>query len=552
MRRESRASFADCRLLVQFDGVDLAERGSAALAAEARRAGADGVELERCLFYPDGERRKRELDRLADEIRFFEDAGFPVSVWTSSLGYGPMRDPDFLRRFPRFTPMRSFDGAEAGVCSTDEAHREAIAENVRDFIRAGAKVILFDDDLVQACRPGVCCVCDEHLRRMAARLGAPSVTPGDVRDAYAGAPNPLRSAALDAMGESLMDFCREMRRAADEVDPSAILAVCLSVSHFDLDGVDVPALVRLLAGPGCARPFVRLSGAPYWLSQPRNARNWGQGLGGIVEFLRWQIALLRAEGIAVLDENDPCPRDPAIVPPALCEAYDRAMVAEGGIVRNKYILRHNGKTGKGIEPAYLEAHLAGRSEAERLAKLFEGAAPVGFEVFAPPLFVRDAVLPQPCADMREILRLSSQPLAGILLAANGAPTRYDRDSGAPLAVFGPAAATLPLDWLPRGVLVDRDGAAILRARGVDTGDASPVQRIGAWRLCRNGRGEPFAIADKGWREFDCREATPDPVPLREIWRFFTGDEIPVCQDGPERGNIIAKRRPDGSIAVFKL
>ena len=36
-------SFADSRLSVQFDRIDLAERGCAALAAEARRAGADAV-----------------------------------------------------------------------------------------------------------------------------------------------------------------------------------------------------------------------------------------------------------------------------------------------------------------------------------------------------------------------------------------------------------------------------------------------------------------------------------------------------------------------------
>jgi hypothetical protein len=541
-------TLADCRLTVQFDNVDLAECGCEALLEKARLAGADGIELERCIFYPDGEKRARELERLASEIRFFEEAGYPVAIWTTSLGYGPMDDPDFLRRFPNFRPLRNFIGGEAAVCSTDEANREAIAQNVRDFIRAGAKTILFDDDLVQACRPGVVCVCDEHLRRIAARLGVASVTPEEVRAAYTGAPNPLRSACLDAMGESLMDFCRAMRAAADEVDPSVTLATCLSVSQFDLDGVDVPEMVRVLAGKG-NRLFVRLSGATYWPRHPGNARNWGQGLGGVVEFLRWQAALLRAEGIVPMDENDPYPRDPDIVPAEMCEAYDNAMIAEGDIVRNKYILRHNNKTNKGIDSAYLDAHLAGRDEAERLSALFKDAEPIGFEIFAPAHFVRDAVLPDPVADKREYLRLCTQPLAGILLAANGAPTRYDRDTGAPLAAFGPAAATLPEAWLSRGVVLDRDGAAILRGRGIDMDAADGIRRIGAWSLYRNAKGQAFAVADKGWQELDCREASPDPVPVRDIWRFFTGEEIPVYA---EHGNIIAKRRPDGTFAVLKV
>ena len=517
--------FADSHLSVQFDRVDLAERGCAALADAARRVGADSIQIERCDFYLDGEARAQALKTLADEIRFFEDEGFPVAVWITSLGYGPMTDPDFLRRFPNYQPLVSPEGATAAVCSTDAAWRDAVADNVRDFIRAGAKTILFDDDLVQACRPGVVCACGEHRRRIAARLGVESVTPEQMRDAYAGPPNPLRTACLDAMGESLMDFCRAMRAAADEIDPSVTLATCLSVSQFDLDGVDVPEMVRLLAGEGTPRPFVRMSGATYWPCHPGNVRNWGQGLGGVIEFLRWQAALLRAEGIVPMDENDPYPRDSGIVPAELCEAYDRAMIAEGGIIRNKYILRHNWKTGKGIDSAYLAAHLGGRDEAERIAERADVTSPKAFEIFAPPHFVCDATLPEPCADRRELLRLCTQPLAGILLAANGALTRYDRDSGAPLAAFGPAAATLPAQWLRRGVVLDRDGANLLRGRGVDMDAEGGIRSIGEWSLFRNAEAGQFAVCDKGWMELDCREATHDSVPFREIWRFFTGADI---------------------------
>ena len=547
------ASFADSRLSVQFDWRDVEELGCAALADLAHRAGADSVQIERCDFYLDGEARAKALAALANAIRSFEEAGFPVAIWTSSLGYGPMTNPDFLRRFPNYQPLVAPEGAKAAVCATDVAWREAVAENVRDFIRAGAKTIIFDDDLVQACRPGVCCVCDEHRRRIAARLGVASVTAEQIRDAYAGSPNPLRSASLDALGESLMDFCRAMRAAADEVDPSATLATCLSISHFDLDGVDVPEMVRLLAGKNTPRPFARMSGATYWLRARGNARNWGQGLVGVVEFLRWQAALLREAGIVPMDENDPCPRDSSVVPAELVEAYDRAMIAEGGIVRDKYILRHNVKTGKGIDPAYLAAHLAGRDEAERIGGLFRDSTPVGFEIFAPPHLVRDADLPERYAGMGELLRLFAQPLAGILLTANGAPTRYDRDSGAPLAAFGPAAARLPEEWLARGVVLDRDDARILRARGIDTGgnDAAAVHRIDAWSLYRNAKGQAFAVCDKGWQELDCGETAPEPVPVRDIWRFFTGGEIPAFRDGAKRGGIIAKRRPDGTLAILE-
>lgn len=152
----SSPDFASRSLMVQFDSVDRAELGCAELKRRARLAGAEAVQLELCSFYIDGDLRAKALETLSGEIKFFEKAGFPVALWISSLGYGGMTDPDFLRRFPGYRPLRSFDGRTAAVCSTDVRWREAVAGNVRDFIKAGAKTILFDDDLVQACRPDVC------------------------------------------------------------------------------------------------------------------------------------------------------------------------------------------------------------------------------------------------------------------------------------------------------------------------------------------------------------------------------------------------------------
>ena len=262
--------------------------------------------------------------------------------------------------------------------------------------------------------------------------------------------------------------------------------------------------------------------------------------------------MLRAEGIVPMDENDPYPRDVGIVPPGMCEAYDRVVIADGGIIRNKYIVRHNAKTGTGIAPEYLAAHLAGQADAERIAALFKDATPVGFEIFAPPHLVRDATLPSPYPGKNTLLKFYAQPYAGILLAANGAPTRYDRDSGAPLAAFGPAAATLPGEWMKRGVLIDRDGARILSERGIDTGiDAKKgASKIGVWSLYTNASGEKFAVSDKGWYDLDGSEASPTPVPVREIWRFFTGEELPVHVTRAHGVHLLAKRRPDGSLAIL--
>ena len=40
------------------------------------------------------------------------------------------------------------------------------------------------------------------------------------------------------------------------------------------------------------------------------------------------------------------------------------------------------------------------------------------------------------------------------------------------------------------------------------------------------------------------------VPVREIWRFFTGQEIPIRLTGARGVHLLAKRRPDGALAVL--
>ena len=65
--------------------------------------------------------------------------------------------------------------------------------------------------------------------------------------------------------------------------------------------------------------------------------------------------------------------------------------------------------------------------------------------------------------------------------------------------------------------------------GIDTGaEASGnANRVDAWTLRRSAGGGKFAVCDKGWAEIDCGEATHDVVPIRDIWRFFTGEEFPA-------------------------
>ncbi len=546
--------FTDTKLQVQLASGLLNDSTRAQYLEAVRQTEADGLQLIACEFFVDGEQRQTALRNLAESIRFFEAAGYPVAVWTSTLGYGAERNADFRRRFPRARKLRGFDGTEAATCTTDAAVAAAIQENLRDFVRAGAKTILLDDDFIQCCRPGqCCCVCDEHLRRYAAKLGRDRLTAAEVAAAYAGPSNAVRSAVLAVLGETLTNYAAGLRAAVDELDPTVNIGLCSSFTLFDLEGVDAEALVKRLAGRG-RRPLMRVSGATYWPTGWVAPRYSGQNLVGVLEFVRRQVADFGRRGMAILDENDTCPRDPEWVPSGMAELYDKAMIVEGGVIRNKYILRQNRMDpARQIAPEYLEGHLQNLAHDRELAASFRGAEPVGFRVFmADGLFAQTEV-PEPFPGEDWLKTRYSQPMAGIFLANAGFATQY-RNDREPWAVFGPSALALPETALAVGVLLDREAAEVLERRGIDVGlKAKSPKALGGWWCYTNDHGQRFAVYPKAWSNLDFRREAPQWLDVAAAWRFLTGGRAePVRVRGAKGIYPLVKRRADGTLVALVM
>jgi hypothetical protein len=86
------------------------------------------------------------------------------------------------------------------------------------------------------------------------------------------------------MGDSLRDFARKMRESADKVDPSIRMGFCSGYTSWDLEGADAIELTKIFAGDN--KPFLRYTGAPYWVPQVRFK---GQSLQTIVERIVQEI-----------------------------------------------------------------------------------------------------------------------------------------------------------------------------------------------------------------------------------------------------------------------
>lgn len=418
------ASVYDAGLYTQVPMEHLSDANRATYIADAKAAGVDAVWLSMTDFFVRGAKRQAELDRLASEIRNFENAGFSVGVWINGFGYGNERP--FFKDSMKITTLEG--KAKGGaVCPLDPLLRQALRDNVRGVAQAGAKFILMDDDYVQSARSLVGCSCPLHLARVAAKCGREKVTAEEVKRAFTGGPNALRTAYLDVGGEVAIELAHELRREVDAVDPSIGMGLCASYTHWDVEGCDLLELVGAFAGSG--RKVLRISGAPYW----RNAKIPGTGLADIIEFVRMQSAWTRGLDMTVFDENDPYPRKAALVPAWLCELYDKAVIADGHLARHKYMLCY-GPDRK--EPAYLEAHIANMPDDAKLRRIFAGTEPYGVKVACPQHRLRTATLPTPFAGESQITALYSQPAAAFELRRKGIPTRFDGPdkSDEPLAV----------------------------------------------------------------------------------------------------------------------
>lgn len=531
--------------------------------ADLRAAGTEWVLLSLCEFFESGEERKKILSDLSFALERLRGQGYRVALWTNSLGWGGERSKAFYARFKDCTTLTEPGGITGtAVCTLDPAFTEYMVKNTQDFIRAGADHILWDDDLVQSVRPGFLCTCKRHLARFAEKTGR-VYTREDVKRLFTGAPSPERAAYLDLMGESMTDFCRALRRGADAVDPAVRMGLCCSYTHYDIEGVELEALLRLLAGEG-NRPFVRLSGAAYWPVLSKKFPSYT--LNDVMDFVRMQIGWLREKDWDVLDENDPFPHNHFTVPASYVELYDKIVIANGGAHRNKYILCFP----PGGDRTYLNAHIRNLPQDQKLQNMFAGLSPVGFYVHTKMHALRETTLPEEYMGNGPILHLFSQPLAALFMNQFSLPVQFETKG--PGVLTGHLAETVSAEDLQNGVLLDAEAAKLLLQRGIPvcaalTADGSLVPGEGAEILLReNGTPLLWTGADAQGRRFAVFGASVAELKLRDLpWpdqrtlqpklmqacAYLSGRPLPVLlKDCPGAYVLAAGNREGNRMAVL--
>lgn len=409
------------------------------------------------------EKRTELLNRMKSQIAFFKENGFKAGTWSCSLGYGGEVEHYTKESAQGFMRRVGVNGsvADDAFCPSDKNFTAAMCSIIRDLGETGADMIMLDDELTLTAVSSLGCVCENHMKMFNERVCGNFKTT-DIKDiVFSGKPGKYRDAWLDITGETLIDFCKSLRDALDEVDPNIRMGFASGYTSWDLDGVDAITLTKVLAGG--TKPFLRLTGAPYWFS----ARRFGkQPLANIIETCRQQYAWCKDENIDLFTEADVFPRSRFYTPAAISEAFDIGTKLSDSCDVLKYFTDYISWHERG----YIDAHERNRGVYDDISKYFDNKNAVGIRVYSKMKTVRDATLSetfQNAADISDRWYKHTPTIPCV----NAIPTTYCGGEY-PSIAFGENARDLDEDAFKNGMIIDISAAEILQESGIDVGLSS--------------------------------------------------------------------------------
>lgn len=431
---------------------------------ELRRFDAERVFLALDTYETDVEKRRKVMESLTDNCRFFKENGFEVGAWIWTF---------WVKDNKTFKNMRTINGSEITefMCPTDESFVKFAADYIGEIARCGVDIIQFDDDFRYGfLGESTACLCDNHIDAINIMTND-SLTREEIREHILnGSKNKWRDAWLKVNGDAFRNFARTVRASVDEVDPKIRMGACACISSWDVDGTDAAELSRILAGK--TKPFVRLIGAPYWAT----TEFLGNQLQDVVELERMESSWTKAEDIEIMAEGDVYPRPRTRCPAIFLEGFDTAIRASGctdGILKYgiDYISDADYETG------YAKYHERHKNLYKDIDRIFGNKKHCGVRVYESMKKVGDTVNPtkvNTSVDLHDFFF----PKISRTLAYNTIPTTYEGE-GVCGAVFDENARHIPDEALKNGLILDIAAAEILMQRGIDIGIKNIGEKVSA-------------------------------------------------------------------------
>jgi len=460
--------------------------------AEVEKAGAKRVWLASARGIEEEKTLQKEIELLQKNMAFFEERGYEVGVWISSLGHGGtlvQDDPEALARADQYEKLVGLEGTTCGdsFCPTGEAFVHDYVDWIGRIAATGAKMIMIDDDYrlsLRVCGNGCCC--DRHMAEYCERVGE-KVTREQLKTlVFSGGPNKYRDAWLDMCHDSMISLAKKIRARVDEVNPEVRVGVCAVMTTWDVDGVNAMELTRALAGK--TKPFLRTIGAPYWAAnEPKIKR-----LGYVISESRMQRHWCGNSGIELFSEGDVYPRPRYMTPASFLEMFDMALRADGGwdgIL--KYMIDYSSSVE--YEKGYIRRMVRNRPAYEWIEKHMAGGAAEGADIICRMDRLRNAALPE--GTSYHLVNEAYFCPSAIKLAADcSVPVTFGTKNVH--MAFGSNGQYIAEEQLFDGAVIDIGAAEILMERGVDIG----IEELGAAQMVSGleqfpGYGERVAVGN---------------------------------------------------------
>lgn len=408
----------------------------------------------------DEKEKQKEIELFVETKKFLESHGFNVSAWLApTIGYSAPFNPKDNGAVHQH--LIRFDGSVIGdaYCPLDDGFVEDFCDFIKKIAATGVDKIMFEDDFTfsggKTTAEKASCCCEKHLAMYSEIVGR-TVKREEMCDLlYHEGPTEYRRKWFEMQGEILNNFCQKIEKSAHSVNPDVRIGLSANSSSYMQEGITIDKLAKTIAGN--TRPFIRLTGAPYWQNMPVFAT--------CIDAIRVQTEWCQ-EGIDLITEGDTFPRPRHWVPANKLEAYDMILRADGkshGIL--KYMMDY--VSDADYETGYIDRHILNTAAYEEIEKRFTGDT-VGLRIFEYPellkslKFDRDFPFSTYCNDV--YLPLVSQ----FFVEDNSIPTTYQSTGGATL-VFGENANYIDEEILNGGMILDAAAAKILIEKGIDIG-----------------------------------------------------------------------------------